>query len=75
MTRVFCPMSCGSRRLLTGDHAGRVKVWNFSNGACIKTLVKPTDAYRRQEITALCMYEYEDTRFFAASSWDRKVGL
>ena len=70
-------MSCVRefRRLLTGDHAGRVKVWNFSNGACIKTLVKPTDSYRRQEVTALCMYEYEDTRFFAASSWDRKVCL
>lgn len=61
------------RRLLTGDHSGRVKVWNFSNGACIKTLCKPTDKYRRQEITGLLMYQYEDTRFIAASSWDRKI--
>ena len=50
------------RRLITGDHGGRVKVWNFSNGACIKTLVKPTDPFRRQEVTGLTMYQYEDTR-------------
>jgi len=61
------------RRLLIGDHYGVVRVWNFNNGACIKTLVKPRDRHSRQEITDLCSYNFEDKRFFAATSWDRKV--
>lgn len=48
-------------------------MWNFNNGACIKTLVKPNDPHNRQEITAVCCYIFEDKRFMAATSWDRKV--
>ena len=61
------------RRLMTGDHHGVVRVWNFNNGACIKTLVKPRDRQNRQELTSICSYIFEDKRFIAASSWDRKV--
>ncbi len=48
-------------------------MWNFNNGACIKTLVKPRDPHSRQEITGVCCYVFEDKRFMAATSWDRKV--
>ena len=61
------------RRLMTGDHQGVVRVWNFNSGACIKTLVKPKDGESRQEITGVCCYIFEDKRFIAAASWDRCV--
>lgn len=48
-------------------------MWNFNNGACIKTLVKPLDPQSRQEITGMCCYIFEDKRFMAATSWDRKI--
>ena len=59
------------RRLLTGDHHGVIRVWNFNSGASIKTLVKPRDSESRQEITGICCYIFEDKRFIAATSWDR----
>eukprot|EP00960_Hanusia_phi_P037173 752776-Hanusia_phi.AAC.2 len=63
------------RRLLTGDHEGRVLVWNFSNGACIKKLLKPVDKNSRQEVTAATSYTFEEKRYIAAASWDRKVTI
>lgn len=63
------------RRLLTGDHKGRVKVWNFSNGACIKVLEKPLDPSSRFEVTAVTCFVREDQRYIAASSWDRKMTI
>uniref|UniRef100_A0A6U6E0C0 EF-hand domain-containing protein n=1 Tax=Guillardia theta TaxID=55529 RepID=A0A6U6E0C0_GUITH len=73
-------VSCASfdeagRRLMTGDHEGRVQVWNFSNGACIKTLLKPVDKHSRQEVTAVTSYSFEEKRYIAAASWDRKVTI
>jgi WD40 repeat protein len=33
-----CCFDSAGRRLITGSHDGTVKVWNFSSGACLKTL-------------------------------------
>ncbi|KAJ1471826.1 hypothetical protein T484DRAFT_1842605, partial [Baffinella frigidus] len=51
------------------------RVWNFSNGACIKTLEKPRAADLRQEVTGVTCYVWEDHRYIAASSWDRKMTI
>lgn len=39
------------RRLLTGSVSGVVKMWNFSNGGCLKTLM-PSEASGGDEVDA-----------------------
>lgn len=72
------PLSCAvfdeaGRRLVTGDHQGIVRIWNFNNGACLKILRKPPGADRRQEVTAISCYELQEKRFIAASGWDCRI--
>ena len=73
------PVSCADfdeagRRLITGDHRGRVRVWNFNNGGCLRVLEKAAGG-PRAEVTAVASYEYEGARFLAATGWDRRVSV
>jgi WD40 repeat protein len=74
---VDSPLSCAEfdeagRRLITGDHQGLVKVWNFNNGGCLRVLAK-APSRNREEVTALASYVYEGSRFVAATGWDRRI--
>ena len=72
------PISCAAfdeagRRLITGDHQGVVRIWNFNNGACLKVLRKPAGIDRRQEVTSISCYELQEKRYIAASGWDCRI--
>ena len=76
------PLSCAAfdeagRRLITGDHKGVVRIWNFNNGACLKILRKRPGGDKRlgQEISAISCYELQGKRYIAATGWDRKITI
>lgn len=39
------------RRLITGSRNGEVKIWNFNNGACLRTLSSVTELEVYVQIT------------------------
>jgi WD40 repeat protein len=53
----------------SGSDDGRVRVWNFSSGACLKTLRMAT----KHEVTDVLCSRNSMTRFFLAAGWDRKA--
>lgn len=53
------------RRLITGSRNGKVKVWNFNNGACLRTL-NTTDQVEVSSI--VCPKQYITT-----AGWNKKL--
>ena len=51
------------RRLITGGRDGRIHIWNFNNGHCLKTLEKETN---NDEITAVTYVEMNRNRCLSA---------
>ncbi|KAK9816486.1 hypothetical protein WJX72_000893 [[Myrmecia] bisecta] len=61
-----------ARRLITGSDRGSVKVWNFSNGACLKEL----SPVSKQDITGIVCLKANsaiNNGFFVSVGWDRRI--
>jgi len=59
------------RRLITGGNDGSVRVWNFSNGQCLRDLTSDATA----EISSILFLTEMQSRFIVAGGWNRKVLL
>mmetsp|Transcript_61954 Transcript_61954/g.195819 ORF Transcript_61954/g.195819 Transcript_61954/m.195819 type:complete len:195 (-) Transcript_61954:1152-1736(-) len=68
------------RRLITGGHDGSLKMWNFSNGACLKDLrARPSTgraAPAEEEVTAIeYVHGGYHNKFIISVGWDAKVSF
>ena len=60
----------GERRLITGGRDGKCRVWNFNSGACLKEMVKPSNA----EITGVCYVAANSAEEYVVGvGWDCQV--
>lgn len=57
------------RRLITGSDKGELKVWNFSSGACLKSM----KGRSHEEVTDVVCTRGALTRHVLACGWDRKI--
>eukprot|EP00794_Sanderia_malayensis_P006938 gene6938-7717_t len=60
------------RRLITGSRDGRLKIWNYNNGHCLRVLEKEEDM---DETTALCYIIINKNRYIVSVGWDRRVNV
>jgi len=57
------------RRLITGGNDGTVRVWNFSNGQCLKELKTESDV----EVSSIMFMSEGQNKLIVAGGWNRKV--
>ena len=66
-----------NRRLITGTHNGVVKMWNFSNGACLRLFERPEtlDASdKKREITSIKYVNLgAGQKFVVCTGWMRQI--
>ncbi|XP_070553109.1 cilia- and flagella-associated protein 337-like isoform X2 [Ptychodera flava] len=60
------------RRLITGGRDGKLKVWNYNNGHCLKTLEKEDNT---EEITSINYIEMNRNRYIISVGWDRRINI
>jgi len=71
----YCCFDASGRRLITGAHDGSVKVWNFSNGQCLKELDPMQEP---KEVTGITFVGDENSnklQHFLTVGWDKHIYL
>ncbi|XP_020618974.1 WD repeat-containing protein 49-like [Orbicella faveolata] len=60
------------RRLITGGRDGRLRIWNYNNGHCLRTLEKKSDVDEVADLTYLVLNK---NRYIISVGWDRRINL
>nr|XP_006820824.1 PREDICTED: WD repeat-containing protein on Y chromosome-like [Saccoglossus kowalevskii] len=60
------------RRLITGGRDGKLKIWNYNNGHCLKTLEKENS---NEEVTSVTYVEMNRNRYIVSVGWDRRINI
>ncbi|XP_071951711.1 cilia- and flagella-associated protein 337-like [Antedon mediterranea] len=60
------------RRLITGGRDGRLKVWNYNNGHCLKRLER-FEGF--EEVSDVVYVEMNKNRFVLSVGWDRRINM
>nr|XP_014351744.1 PREDICTED: WD repeat-containing protein on Y chromosome-like isoform X5 [Latimeria chalumnae] len=60
------------RRLVTGGRDGCLKIWNYNNGRCLRTLKKEGNC---DEICDCAYVEVNKNKYIMAVGWDRKINI
>ncbi|KAJ7393062.1 hypothetical protein OS493_008360 [Desmophyllum pertusum] len=60
------------RRLITGGRDGRLRIWNYNNGHCLRTLEKKSDIDEVADLTYLVLNK---NRYIISVGWDRRINL
>nr|XP_033806006.1 WD repeat-containing protein on Y chromosome-like [Geotrypetes seraphini] len=60
------------RRLVSGGRDGCLKIWNYNNGHCLRTLRRENN---RSEICDCTYAEVNKNRYIIAVGWDRRINI
>ncbi|XP_027733400.1 WD repeat-containing protein 49-like [Vombatus ursinus] len=60
------------RRLVTGGRDGCLRIWNYNNGHCLKTL---TQDEKHNEVCDCTYVEVYQNKYIIAVGWDRRINL
>ncbi|XP_007889514.1 WD repeat-containing protein on Y chromosome [Callorhinchus milii] len=60
------------RRLITGGRDGCLKIWNYNNGQCLRTLKK---VGKCAEISDCAYVEIHKRKYVIAVGWDRRINI
>ncbi|KAL6471410.1 hypothetical protein MHYP_G00200600 [Metynnis hypsauchen] len=60
------------RRLVTGGRDGCLKIWNFNNGHCLKTLSRENEG---AEISDCSYLQVHRNSFIISVGWDRRIDV
>ncbi|XP_029922283.1 WD repeat-containing protein on Y chromosome [Myripristis murdjan] len=60
------------RRLITGGQDGCLKIWNFNNGRCLKTLKRDAECRKVCDCTYLKVHR---NPYVVSVGWDRKIDI
>ncbi|XP_053176161.1 WD repeat-containing protein on Y chromosome [Scomber japonicus] len=60
------------RRLITGGRDGCLKIWNFNNGQCLKTLKKDGECH---EVCDCYFLKVHRNSYVMSVGWDRKIDI
>nr|XP_043888085.1 WD repeat-containing protein on Y chromosome isoform X1 [Solea senegalensis] len=63
------------RRLITGGRDGCLKIWNFSNGQCLKTLKKGTDDGKCLEVCHCIFLKVHRNCYVISAGRDRTIDI
>ncbi|CAH1777712.1 unnamed protein product [Owenia fusiformis] len=61
------------RRLITGGRDGCLKVWNYNNGQCLRTLTKSDT--EPEEVCDVVYVEMNKNRYIVSVGWDRSINI
>ncbi|KAK3718085.1 hypothetical protein QZH41_005720 [Actinostola sp. cb2023] len=61
-----------SRGLITGGRDGRLRIWNYNNGHCLRTLEKENEI---DEVTDLVYIVMHKNRYIISVGWDRRINV
>lgn len=61
-----------SRRLLSAGRDGCVRIWNYNNGHCLRTLRREDEA---EELCSLAYVEMNRNRYVIAVGWDKHINI
>ncbi|XP_064389341.1 WD repeat-containing protein 64-like isoform X2 [Halichondria panicea] len=59
------------KRVVTGSQNGRIKVWNYNNGQCVRVLDKGNSC----EVTDINFITTNNNKYIISVGWDRKISL
>ncbi|XP_072467955.1 cilia- and flagella-associated protein 337-like isoform X3 [Notamacropus eugenii] len=60
------------RRLVTGGRDGCLRIWNYNNGHCLKTL---TQDEKHNEVCDCTYVEVYQNKYIIAVGWDRRINM
>uniref|UniRef100_H2Z5G4 Uncharacterized protein n=1 Tax=Ciona savignyi TaxID=51511 RepID=H2Z5G4_CIOSA len=64
------------RRLITSGRDGAVRIWNYNNGHCLKSLEQVSDNEVSDNEVSDCVYvEINNNRFIIAVGWDQRINI
>nr|XP_002119618.2 WD repeat-containing protein on Y chromosome-like [Ciona intestinalis] len=60
------------RRLITAGRDGAVRIWNYNNGHCLKSLERENC---RKEVTDCSYVELNNNKYIIAVGWDHRINI
>ncbi|XP_043849564.1 WD repeat-containing protein 49-like [Dromiciops gliroides] len=60
------------RRLVTGGRDGCLRIWNYNNGHCLKTLMQDE---KQNEVCDCTYVEVYQNKYIIAVGWDRRINM
>ena len=58
--------------MISGGRDGCIRIWNYNNGHCLRTMLKETDA---SEVCSLTYVEMNKNRYVVAVGWDKRINI
>ncbi|KAL5253479.1 hypothetical protein ACHWQZ_G013315 [Mnemiopsis leidyi] len=59
------------RRLVTGGRDGLLRIWNYNNGQCLRTLRKGSN----EEVTCVIHVTVSKNKYIVCVGWDRRINV